>query len=266
MGCLFISCLKKEEDDIIKQSYIKASPDILEVDKTEKLVYQMKNSICKLYPGDTKEGTGFFCKIPFPRDAKGNAYDLIKVLITNNHVINENILKKGKIRIRFKKKLIHLFFKNKIHYYTDPEFDVTIIPIDENENDEIKEFLELDDDMRDNIIDNIRKSRASDININDKYKEELRTIYIIQYPGDKEIPGVSLGIVKGIEEGNSYNFKHSCNTKAGSSGSPILSSNNKLIGIHKEAVIKREYNKGTFLNYPIQAFIESNLYFDIKTN
>ena len=51
---------KKEEDDIIKQSYIKASPDILEVDKTEKLVYQMKNSICKLYPGDTKEGTGFF--------------------------------------------------------------------------------------------------------------------------------------------------------------------------------------------------------------
>ena len=257
MGCLFLSCYKKEEDDIIKESYIKTSPDILEVDKTEKLVYQMKNSICKLYPGNKIEGTGFFCKIPFPRYNGDKANNLIKVLITNNHVINEDILKKGKIRIRFKKKQIILFFKNKIHYYTDPKFDVTIIPI--GENDEIKDFLELDDDMRYNIIDNIREFRTSDININDKYQEEQRTIYIIQYPGDKEIPGVSLGIVKGIEEDNRYNFKHSCNTKPGSSGSPVLSSNNKLIGIHKEAVIKREYNKGTFLNYPIQAFIELNL-------
>ena len=130
MGCLISSCYKKEEEDIIKQSYIKSSPDILQVDQTEKLVYQMKNSICKLYPGDRKEGTGFFCKIPFTRDPTGNAYNSIKVLITNNHVINEDILKKGKIRIRFKEKQIILYFKNKNFYYTDPKFDVTIIPIE----------------------------------------------------------------------------------------------------------------------------------------
>ena len=43
----------------------------------------------------------------------------------------------------------------------------------------------------------------------------------------------------------------------GSSGSPILNiNNNKIIGIHKEGT--KQYNKGTFLNYPIKEFIKLN--------
>ena len=37
----------------------------------------------------------------------------------------------------------------------------------------------------------------------------------------------------------------------GSSGSPILNLNNKVIGIHQD-----NFNKGTFLNYPIKEFIK----------
>ena len=54
-----------------------------------------------------------------------------------------------------------------------------------------------------------------------------------------------------------YNFIHKCSTRGGSSGSPILNLNNKLIGIHKEG-IHNKYNIGTFLNYPIKEFISLN--------
>ena len=57
-----------------------------------------------------------------------------------------------------------------------------------------------------------------------------------------------------------YNFNHKCNTKVGSSGSPILSLNNKVIGIHKKGT--KLNNIGTFLNYLIKDFIQQN--FDKK--
>ena len=55
-----------------------------------------------------------------------------------------------------------------------------------------------------------------------------------------------------------YNLVHKCCTEQGSSGSPILNLNNKVIGIHKEGVLKFKYNNGTFLNYPIKEFIKLN--------
>ena len=50
-------------------------------------------------------------------------------------------------------------------------------------------------------------------------------------------------------------LNHKCSTEGGSSGSPILNINNKLIGIHKERYNNKN-NKGTFLNYPIKEFIK----------
>ena len=91
-------------------------------------------------------------------------------------------------------------------------------------------------------------------NSNVEYIDE--TVYIIQYPEGKL--SVSYGVLDKILEDKKYIFNHKCSTKVGSSGSPILNSNNnKLIGIHKESNYKN-YNRVTFLNYPIKEFIKLN--------
>ena len=100
------------------------------------------------------------------------------------------------------------------------------------------------------IMNDILKNK----NRNKEYRNE--TIYIIQYPENKL--SVSYGILDKIYEDKKYNFNHKCSTKGGSSGSPILNINNKIIGIHKEGNNNKQYNKGTFLNYPIKDFIQLN--------
>ena len=69
---------------------------------------------------------------------------------------------------------------------------------------------------------------------------------------------MSFGIINNIYEDKKYNFGHQCSTREGSSGSPILNKSNKLIGIHKEGKDIFNFNKGTFLNYPIKEFIQQN--------
>ena len=77
----------------------------------------------------------------------------------------------------------------------------------------------------------------------------------MQYKGEEEEVSVKYGILKNRDEKDNYTFEHLCSTKKGASGSPILNiKNNKIIGIHKEAY-KNNYNRGTFLNYPIQEYI-----------
>ena len=90
------------------------------------------------------------------------------------------------------------------------------------EEDNIKNYLELDDIIINDIINNKNKNK--------EYINE--TIYIIQYPENKL--SVSYGILDKIYEDKIYNFNHKCSSRGGSSGSPILNINNKIIGIHKE--------------------------------
>ena len=252
MGYIISCCLKeiKKHDDIINQGYIEKYPCIIELKYTENLLNQMKNCIFRIYGDEGMKGTGFFCKIPFPDKNK-----LLTVLITNNHVINETSLNKKEIKILFNNKLKSIRLKNRITY-TNEDYDVTIIQI--KEEDGVKNYLELEEHMIYDITDNELNYESDDGNI--IYNKQ--TIYIIQYPrwsipSELEIPGVSFGIITGIEE-NKYNINHSCNTEVGSSGSPILTSNNKLIGIHKGAKFKKSYNCGSFLNYPIKEFIAIN--------
>ena len=134
-------------------------------------------------------------------------------------------------------------------YYTNEEYDTTIIEIKEKDN--IQNYLELDDIIINNIINGDERN-------NIKYIDQ--TIYIIQYPEGKL--SVSYGILEQIYEDKPYNFIHKCSTRKGSSGSPILNTDNKLIGIHKEGC--DNYNRGSFLNYPIKEFIEQN--FNTKKN
>ena len=69
--------------DIIKESLNKDQPIPVSLEGTRNILYQMENCICKIYKDNGAIGTGFFCKIPFNNN-------LLKVLITNNHILNEN--------------------------------------------------------------------------------------------------------------------------------------------------------------------------------
>ena len=92
-----------------------------------------------------------------------------------------------------------------------------------------------------------------------------KSVYILQYPKslDGQKAAVSYGIIKNIDD--DYNIIHYCSTEYGSSGSPILNlANNKIIGIHKENMKNKNYNRGTLLKYPINEYL--NKYFNNKKN
>ena len=70
--------------------------DPISIEGTEKILHQMKISICNIYKNNGERTTGFFCKIPYYKSKS----KLLPVLITNNHVIDEeDILEKKRIRI-----------------------------------------------------------------------------------------------------------------------------------------------------------------------
>ena len=222
-----------------KEKFLPGYPKVITYECTKKIVGQMEKDICKITINNIK-GTGFFCKIPFP-----DLDNILHVLITNNHIINEDILNKDckiKIEIKEDKKEREIELKGRIKY-TNEKYDTTIIGLEKKDN--IKNSLELDDKIINDIINND--------NDNIEYKE--KTAYIIQYPeGDLS---VSYGTIKDIYEDEAYNFSHLCSTRNGSSGSPIIyRDTNKVIGIHKESKDKNNYNIGTFLNYPIKEFIK----------
>ena len=200
-----------------KESKLNDYPNIISYECMKKIMEQMERNICKINIGKN-QGTGFFCKIPFPNQNK-----LLPVFITNNHIINNDILNKENMKIELDIKgednIKEIILNNRMKY-TNKEYDITIIEIKEEDN--IKNYLELDDIIINDIINNKNKNKG--------YINE--TIYIIQYPENKL--SVSYGILDKIYEDKIYNFNHKCSTKGGSSGSPILNINNKIIGIHKE--------------------------------
>ena len=68
------------------ESIIKGAVDPVSIAGTEKILYQMKNCVCKIKLGKIN-ATGFFCKVPF--------INMI-FLITNFHAINEEYINKNK--------------------------------------------------------------------------------------------------------------------------------------------------------------------------
>jgi len=229
------------------ENFLIGCPNVITYECTKKIMEQMEKYICKIKIGQN-QGTGFFCKIPFP-----GINNMLTVFITNNHIIDQEFLNKEDAIIQFDIKeetdKININLNNRMKY-TSEEYDTTIIEIKEKDN--IKNYLELDDIIINDIIKNQNKNK----------EYEDKTIYIIQYPNGEL--SVSYGVFLKIYENENYNFNHNCSTQKGSSGSPILTLNNKVFGIHKKAGNKN-YNKGGFLSFPIKEFIKLN-YHPVNNN
>ena len=180
---------------------------------------------------------------------------LLPVLITNNHVINQDDIlnnKKFSIYLNNDKKIKRIELDNNRLKYTNAKLDITIIEIKDNDKLNNK-YLKLDDE----IMNYIKLNKKEDINyLSDIYSNN--SIYLINYPEDKNVV-VSYGQSPDFSESEIF---HKCTTKEGSSGSPILLINNqKLIGIHYGFNIQYDFNKGRLLIYSIIEFenIKNNL-------
>ena len=80
----------KNENDTKLEMMINVLSKPITYEKTKVILKQMETCICKIKINDINDiyGTGTFCKIPYP-----NKNNFLPVLITNNHIINEEILK-----------------------------------------------------------------------------------------------------------------------------------------------------------------------------
>ena len=212
---------------------------LIKLECAEKIIEQMKKNICKIIL-DQVQGTGFFCKIPFPDHS-----NMLPILITAYHIINDEFLNKedAKIVLEIKSEpnIKELNLKDRIKF-TNKKYDTTIIELKAEDN--ISDFLELDDIIVDDII--------SGNNNNKIFVDE--NIYILEYV--KGELNYSTGILSNINENNKFLLRHTCTTGNGSEGSPILSvKSNKVIGIHHSKVTNKSYGLGTFLNYHLKEFI-----------
>ena len=222
--------------NIIEEGEIRGAIEPVTMQQTETILEQMENSVCRI-TSEHKNGTGFFCKIELNREK-------IKVLITNYHIINDDLLYSHEtIKINLKNKCIPIKLnKNRKIYSSDKtEYDIMILKIYPYDDIQNINYLELDDNLLSNKSELIYEDTS---------------IYILHFPMSKEI-NVSYGY--GIKEKDKNNIMHKCKTAMGSSGAPILNlSTNKVIGIHKSYInsTKKDnkencYNLGTLLKYPL---------------
>jgi len=225
--------------DLIQEQNLTTSPSPLSIKQTEDILKQMKNCICKLYV--TKQGTGFFIKIPYKNDS-------LTVLMTNNHVIGKKEYEENSlitIYLNNEKERKSIRLDKERLFYTNEEFDVTIIEIKE-EKDNIKYYLQLDDKIKESLSMNINEISGFLKNI-----YSTKSIYSLNYPEGKDVM-VSYSQPPKFD---GKQIQHKCQTKPGSSGAPILlSDNQKVMGIHCGFPKDSDFNEGLLLIYPIIEF------------
>ena len=215
-------------------SFLSQLATTISIDKLGKVLEQIEKSLCKINLPNTL-GTGFFCKINFPDES-----NFLPVLITTNHLLNEDSISEGKtitISLNKDKLSYKITIDNNRRKYTSSIYDITMIEILPKDNFDYISFLNLDRGILENKSIHI-------------YEKE--PIYLIQYSRGKGM--YSTGNIKNIND-NIYNFGHLCTPKPGAEGSPILNLNSlEVIGVHIGEDPKLNCNKGTFINKPIEEF------------
>ena len=196
----------------------------------------MEKSIYKIKCPKGGFGTGFFCKIPFP-----NEFNLLQLLITNNHILDEIDLNIGNsfiFSLKNDELIFKILFHNKRRTYTNKQYDITMIELRKSDGLKGYSFLEIDDNA---FIDKP----------NNYYPK--KTIYLIHYTNGQKVE-FSSGIIKNIFEDN-YTISHLCTTTTGSSGGPLINIlNHKVKGLYKGIKKGNNFNLGTLLKIPIQEF------------
>jgi len=123
-----------------KEKKIIGTLEPLNIDSTSKILEQLRKCICKIkLKGEY--GTGFFCKIPFGKET-------MKVLMTNEHVLKEKNLKENKklnLLLNDEKEVLIINLEIERKSYFNKDYDVTLIEL--KEEDKIKDYLELDDNL-----------------------------------------------------------------------------------------------------------------------
>ena len=217
---------------MVLEDYIKNSTKPVSLEGLNKIIKQMKYSICKIYKIEST-GTGFLCYLPYNSDKK-------PFLITNHHVLNEEDLENNKqITISFNnegnKEIKNISIDKSRIVITNKDLDFTIIEIKNKDNINSNNILELDE----NIM-------IGEEYINKIYANE--SIYTLHYPKGENIVA-SFGLIKEIDKSK---IKHSCCTEDGSSGAPILTLKDfKVVGIHYGFKNGFNFNEGTFIKYVI---------------
>ena len=204
----------------------------------EKITSQMRKCVCKIYIRDLiYKGTGFFCYIPIDNEKR------IPVLMTNYHILDKSQIKRGgNITISIQNDLIYkvINLDEERQLFTSEKADITIIEIIPKKDD-IYDFLEIDSEIKNKEMFY-------------HHKEFKQFVYLLSYPNGEDI-AVSMGKIESFRDNN--DLIHSCFTKPGSSGSPILSLINfKVIGIHCASynIDNKEFKIGKFIQLAIEEF------------
>ena len=201
--------------------------DYLYIDKkTEKELFEKgKLATCKIIATENNIGSGFFCKIQIKNKT-------IKMLFTNNHLLDNKSIQIGNIILyQYKKEEKTIEITEDRFCCTNADLDYTCIQI--FNDDGIEDFYEIEIENK---------------NPKDNYLNE--EICIMHYP-----KGGNLTLTAGhLKEINNDEILHSVTTFKGSSGSPIilLSRNYKIIGIHRAIHNKLKVNRGSYMKYILE--------------
>jgi hypothetical protein len=223
------------EENIVNQDNMIYNFNILMKIENAKLEQKVCKIILEINKDKAMSATGFFCDIPSKE---------IKVLLTNNHIIDEKFLIKEKkltfsIEINGKEDKHEINLEYDRYIYTNKELDFTIIEILREDN--INDFFNIDENFfqSENYID--------------------QQLFSMQYPKGNNLQ-ISFGKIinkKFISKNKNNLFIYDIGTESGSSGSPIISVNNlKVIGLHKAGSKYTDKNKKINIGICLDKVIE----------